>query len=304
MNFAVTILGNNSALPAHGRHPTSQVITFHDRLYLVDCGEGTQMQMSMYKIRRSKIHHLFISHLHGDHYFGLIGLLNSFGLQNRTQPLHIYCPEPLKEILDVQLAAANTVLPFDVSYTFLIPGRRQVIVSEEDLVVEAFPTDHRISCFGFLFKQIHKSRKLDPQKAGRHGVPASFFNQLQEGADYVASDGKRVLNEWVTSDPPPAKSYAFCADTRYDEDLLPLLAGCDLMYHETTYLHDEAQKAASRYHSTSVQAATMAEKAGVKRLLVGHFSSKYESLAPFLSECRAVFPRTDLAEEGCTYLVQ
>lgn len=303
MNFAVTILGNNSALPAHGRHPTSQVVTFHDRLYLVDCGEGTQMQMSAYKIRRSKINHLFISHLHGDHYFGLIGLLNSYGLQNRTQPLTIYCPEPLAEIINIQLDSATTILPFPLNYVFLVPGKRQQVLVEDDLVVEAFPTDHRIACFGFLFRQIHKKRKLDYKSAVQYGVPPSFFGRLQEGEDYLPPEGEKVLNDWVTRESSPGKSYAFCADTRYDERMLPVIKDCDLMYHETTYLQDEEERAAKRYHSTSAQAATMAEKAKVKRLLVGHFSSKYESVAPFLKECKNIFPRTELAEEGCTYLV-
>lgn len=303
MNFAVTILGNNSALPAHGRHPTSQIVTFHDRLYMVDCGEGTQMQMSAYRIRRSRISHLFISHLHGDHYFGLIGLLNSYGLQHRTAPLSVYCPAPLEEIIHVQLAAAHTILPFPLAFHPLIPGQRQVILSERDLVVEAFPTDHGIPCFGFLFRQVHRKRKLNPKKAARYNIPPSFYGNLQEGEDYVTPAGERVPNEWVTSAPPGSRRYAFCADTRYDERLLSYISDCDLLYHEATYLQEEAERASDRYHSTSIQAATLAEKAGVKRLLVGHFSSKYESVLPFLKECEAIFPRTDLALEGCTYLV-
>lgn len=303
MNFAVTILGNNSALPAHGRHPTSQVVTFHDRLYLVDCGEGTQMQMSAYKIRRSKIHHLFISHLHGDHYYGLIGLLNSYSLQSRVQPLHIYCPEPLEKIINIQLENAATLLSFPITYTFLKPEQHQVILTEQDLVVEAFPTNHRIPCFGFLFRQVHKKRKINPAKAIQYDVPPSFFGHLQDGEDYITPDGEKIFNKMITDEPPPAKKYAFCADTRYDERLLPFISGCDLLYHETTYLHDQCAHAVNRYHSTSMQAATMAEKAGAKRLLVGHFSSKYASLMPFLEECRSIFPSTDLAEEGCTYLV-
>lgn len=303
MNFAVTILGNNSALPAHGRHPTAQVVTYHDRLFLIDCGEGTQMQMSAYKIRRNKIQHLFISHLHGDHYFGLIGLLNSFGLQNRTRPLHIYCPEPLKKILDVQFESSDTILPFELTYTFLAPGKHQILLTQEDLVVEAFPTDHRIACFGFLFRQIQSKRKLIPRKAIEYGIPSSFYNRLQEGEDYFNKQGEKINNEWVTQDSPEGKRYAFCADTRYDERLLPYIAGCDLLYHEATYLRDEQERATGRYHSTSDQAAAIAAKARAKKLLVGHFSSKYESVLPFLQECREIFPSTELAQEGCTYLV-
>jgi ribonuclease Z len=303
MNFAVTILGNNSALPAHGRHPTSQVVTFHDRRYLVDCGEGTQMQMSLYKIRRSRINHIFISHLHGDHYFGLMGLINSYGLQNRTRPLTIFAPAPLEKILQLQLDCAHTELPYDLRFIPLESGKEGIILEEEDLVVEAFPTDHRIPCFGFLFREAHRKRKLNPVEAEHHGVPSAFFQRLQDGEDYINAQGETIPNTWVTYAPTAARSYAFCADTRYDERLLSYISGCDLIYHETTYLHELADKARDRYHSTSVQAATLARKAGVKRLLIGHFSSKYETTEHFLEECLPVFPRTELAAEGTTYLV-
>lgn len=303
MNFAVTILGNNSALPAHGRHPTSQLVTFHDRCYLVDCGEGTQIQMSTYRIHGARIRHIFISHMHGDHYFGLIGLLNSFGLQNRTQPLHIFAPAPLEEIIRLQLEAAATHLPFSLDFTALEPSSGGIILEEEDLVVRAFPTDHHILCFGFLFERVHRKRILDPGKARACGIPTSFFKQLQQGADYLTNEGERIPNKRVTIDPPRGKRYAFCADTRYDERLIPHIAGSDLIYHETTYLKDQEENARNRFHSTGLQAAALAAKAGGKKLIVGHFSSKYEEIAPFLEECLPVFPATELAIEGVTYLV-
>ncbi|MGH2643730.1 MAG: ribonuclease Z [Chitinophagaceae bacterium] len=303
MNFSVTILGNNSALPAHGRHPTSQVITFHDRLYLVDCGEGTQMQMSEFKIRRSKIKYIFISHLHGDHWLGLPGLINSYGLQTRTQPLHIFAPEPLEKMIRLQMECVHTNLPFELSFSILDPDKEGIILEEEDLRVTAFQTDHRIPCFGFRFQQVHKKRKLILPKVKEYGIPASFYNALQEGENYINKSGEVIMNEWVTEIPPRGKSYAFCADTRYNEKLIPSVSGCDLIYHETTYLDDQHEKAHDRYHSTSVQAATLAVKAGIKRLLIGHFSSKYETLEPFLEECLPVFSSTELALEGATYFV-
>ncbi|TAN21677.1 MAG: ribonuclease Z [Chitinophagaceae bacterium] len=303
MHFSVTILGNNSALPAHGRHPTSQVVTFHDRVYLVDCGEGTQMQMSEYKIRRSRIRHIFISHLHGDHWLGLPGLINSYGLQSRKEPLHIFAPGPLEELIRLQMDCVNTMLPFELNFLPLEPGSTGIILEEEDLCVTAFPTDHRIPCFGFKFQEVHKKRKLLPQKAQEYGIPASFYNALQKGEDYRNRKGEIIHNEWVTEKPVRAKNYVFCADTRYDERLLPYITGCDLIYHETTYLHDQLEKAKARYHSTSIQAATLAHKAGAKRLLIGHFSSKYEDLGPFLAECLPVFPATELAMEGTTYII-
>lgn len=303
MNFAVTILGSNSALPAHGRHPTSQVVTFHDRLYLVDCGEGTQLRLSENKIKRSKIRHVFISHLHGDHYFGLIGMLNSFGLQNRQQPLHIFGPGPLEEIIRVQLDAALTQLPFPWQFTALKEGVPQVLLEDNDLMVQAFPTDHRISCFGFLFTELHRKRKLDPLAAQQHHIPPSFYPRLQDGEDYLDDEGNRVSNDKVTSASPAGRRYAFCADTRYDERLLAYVRGADLIYHETTYLHEDAEKAHLRYHSTSVQAANFARRAEAGKLLIGHFSSKYEGVDSFLDECRPVFAETELAREGVTYLV-
>lgn len=303
MHFSVTILGNNSALPAHGRHPTSQVVTFHDRLYLLDCGEGTQMQMSEYKIRRSKIRYIFISHMHGDHWLGLPGLINSYGLQSRVQPLHIFAPEPLEKMIRLQMDCVHTKLPFELTFTSLVPGKEGIILEEEDLDITSFQTDHHIPCFGFKFRELHNKRKLIPEKADKYNIPSSFYNALQEGEDYINEKGEIIKNKWVTAEPPPARSYAFCADTRYDERLIPQIGGCDLIYHETTYLHNLAEKARARYHSTSIQAATLARKAGVKRLLVGHFSSKYEDLAPFLEECSSVFSHTDIASEGATYFV-
>lgn len=303
MNFAVTILGSNSALPAHGRHPTAQVVTFHDRLYLLDCGEGTQLRLSENKIRRSKIRHIFISHLHGDHYFGLIGMLNSFGLQNRQQPLHIFGPGALEQIIRVQLDAALTRLPFPWQFTALREGVSQVLLTEEDLIVHAFPVDHQIPCFGFLFEEVHRKRKLDPLKAQHYHIPPSFYPQLQEGEDYVDEQGNRVSNDKVTSPGSAGRRYAFCADTRYDERLLDYVRGADLIYHETTYLQEDAERARLRYHSTSVEAATLARQAGARKLLIGHFSSKYEWVEPFLDECRPVFAPTELACEGATYLV-
>lgn len=261
------------------------------------------MQMSEYKIRRSKIRYIFISHLHGDHWLGLPGLINSYGLQGRTQPLQIFAPAPLEKMIRSQLECVHAKLPYELTFSLLCPGKREIMLEEEDLRVTAFQTDHGIPCFGFRFQEVHKKRKLIPQKAMEYGIPPSFYNALQEGQDYVNKSGEAIHHEWVTEEPSKGKSYAFCADTRYDEQLIPSISGCDLIYHEATYLHDQADKAYARYHSTSVQAATLARKAGVKRLLIGHFSSKYEMLEPFLLECLPVFPSTDLALEGATYFV-
>lgn len=298
--FAVTILGNNSAIPTPDRHPTAQVITIHDQLMLVDCGEGTQVQLSRYKVKRSKLRHIFISHLHGDHYFGLIGLINSMSLLGRTEPLFVYAPAELEEILRLQLRCAATVLKFDLHFQALAPG---LLLSEKDLQVHCFPTRHRIPCYGFSFTLQKKKRHVLPEEARTYEIPAAFFSKLQDGEDYLRKDGVLVKNELVTSPPEKGKRYVYCADSIYDETLVAQIQDADLVYHEATYLHELAERAAARFHSTALQAATLAAKASAKRLLLGHFSSKYTELQPFLDESRPVFPNTDLALEGVTYVL-
>ncbi len=299
--FAVTILGNNSALPAFDRHPTSQVVTIDEHLLLVDCGEGTQMQIAKYKIRRSKINHIFISHLHGDHYFGLIGLITSMGLLGRTQDLNLYAPASLKEIIDLQLKVADTTLPFALNFHPL--NDEGIVVKENKFEVSCFPVYHRIECWGFRFKQIKPLRKINPEKTREHEVPSSFFERLKWGEDYINKDGNIIKNELVTTQAPKGKSYTYSADTKYDERIIEKVSGADLLYHEATYLKDLPERAEKRFHSTSVQAATIAKKAKVNKLILGHFSSKYESLKEFEDEAREVFPNTELAIEGVSYRV-
>ena len=262
--FSVTILGNNSAVPAYERLPTSQLINVDGQKFLVDCGEGTQLQLMRYKIKYSRISHIFISHLHGDHYFGLIGLINSFGLLNRQQDLFVFGPPPLKKILELQLQVASTRLPFSLHIKEISgPG---MLLETDEIEVSCFATDHRITCYGFSFCEKTVSRK----RLAAHGKP---------------------------------RRYAYCADTRYTESLLPHITQYDLIYHEATYLDDQHEKAELRYHSTAKQAAQLAQKAQVKRLLLGHFSSQYERLDAFEQEAREVFPNSELAVQGVTYLL-
>ncbi|MBX2919276.1 MAG: ribonuclease Z [Ferruginibacter sp.] len=299
--FALTILGNNSAIPAFDRNPTAQVLQTMDESFLIDCGEGTQMQLSKYKIKRSRINHIFISHLHGDHYFGLIGLLTSMSLLNRNQPLHIHAPAPLQELINMQLDFASTQLCFPLHFHSL--QDEGAIVSNDKITITCFKVQHRIDCWGFLFKEKKNSRKLDPERAKIYEIPAAFYEKLQQGHDYVNKKGTIVPNEEVTTAGPIPKSYAYCADTIYDESLAEKVKGVDLLYHETTYLKNLQQRATDRYHSTTIQAGSIAKKAGVKKLLIGHFSSKYESLDEFLSETKEIFENTELALQGCCYIV-
>jgi len=299
--LALTILGNNSAVPAFDRHPTSQVVTLDGDLFLVDCGEGTQIQMIKYKIRRSRISHIFISHLHGDHYFGLVGLINSFGLLNHLQDLHIYAPSPLQEIIEWQLKVASTTLPYKLFFHTI--SKEEILVDEEKFVVKCFPTNHRIECYGFSFHEKKGRRKLIPERAKEFDIPVAFYDKLKAGEDYVKKNGELIKNEWVTEEGAPGKTYVYCADTKYDESIIPHIGDADLIYHETTYLDALQQRAIDRFHSTTKQAALIAKKANVRKLLIGHFSSKYDTLEEFETEAREVFLNTELAIEGVTYKV-
>lgn len=262
--FSVTILGNNSAVPAYERLPTSQLVHLDNQKFLVDCGEGTQLQLMRYKIKYSRISHIFISHLHGDHYFGLIGLINSFGLLNRQQDLVVFGPPTLKKILDIQLQVASTRLPFSLQVKEITgPG---LLLETDDVEISCFATDHRITCYGFSFCEKTVTRK----RQAAQGQP---------------------------------RRYAYCADTRYNESLLEHIRDFDLIYHEATYLDDQHEKAELRFHSTAKQAALLAQKANAKRLLLGHFSSQYEKLDEFRNEAREIFPNTEIAEQGVTYLL-
>jgi len=298
--FGVTILGNNSALPAYNRHPTAQVITLNDQLFLLDCGEGTQMQMNLYKIRRSRINHIFISHLHGDHYFGLPGLITSYGLMNRTQDLHLYAPASLKDILDLILNVASTTLPYTLHFHPLEGS--SVLLDDRHFLVKSFEVYHRINCWGFMFHEKRNPRKINPEATTQHNVPVEFFERLKQGEDFIQGN-KIIPNDELTIANKPGKTYAYCADTVFTESIAEEVKNVDLLYHETTYLKDKYEKAKSRFHSTTVQAAALAKLANVKRLLIGHFSSTYETLDEFLTETTEVFPDTQLALEGQTFIL-
>jgi ribonuclease Z len=299
--FGLTILGNNSAVPAFNRHPTAQALTYEDQVFLIDCGEGTQIQLSKYKIRRSKINHIFISHLHGDHYFGLIGLITSMGLMGREHDLTIYGPHLLQDIMMMQLGAAGTQLKFKLH--FVTVSNAGIIFSGTKMEVSCFPVKHRIPCFGYIFREKKHPRKLNIEKAKSAGIPSFFFHNLQMGEDYALPGGGFVKNEEVTTPNAPGRVYAYSADTIYDESLCDIFAEATLLYHEATYLHEMEDRARERFHTTAKQAAMIGYKAGVKKLLLGHFSSKYERLDQFLEEAKSGFPTAELAIEGVTYRI-
>ncbi len=299
--FGVTILGNNSAVPAYNRHPTAQIITIHDQLLLFDCGEGTQMQIAKYKIRWGKIKYIFISHLHGDHYFGLIGLITSMCLLGREDPLHIYGPALLKDIIFLQLNAAATTISFEIIFTPLTSDG--VVIDEKKFTVECFATKHRIESRGFIVREKRKLRKINKDAIQNYHIPTSYYDSLKDGKDYTTKEGEVILNEWVTFENASGRSYAYSGDTIYDPNVAEKVKGVSLLYHESTYLKAMGENAIKRFHSTTHQAASIALQAGVKKLIIGHFSSKYEDLGLFLDEAREVFNNTFLATEGATHRI-
>ena len=248
----------------------------------------------------SRINHVFISHFHGDHYLGLVGFISSQSLLGRVRPLHVYAPPELKPVIDLQLPWD---LGFPLEFIPLQPFETQVFKVASTLEVTAFPVYHSVPTHGFVFREKKRRRKLLPEKVREYDIPKYFYRFLCEGLDYEMPDGSVIKNEWVTESGPPDPVYAFCADTRYAEEIVPFINNAHLLYHEATYLNDNIEKAKYRFHSTAAQAAEIALKANVGRLLIGHFSSKYRVLEPFLNEARAVFPATDLALEGETFAV-
>lgn len=304
MKFEVTILGSSSATPIYNRNPSSQALNINDRLYLIDCGEGTQQQMLRFGIKASRIDNIFISHLHGDHYLGLVGLLSSLHLNGRKKTLNIYGPAPLKEIIEIQLKYSETELQYPINYIFTDPANPDVILDNQDITVETIPLDHRIPTTGFLFKQKKRNRKLIKEIAEELDIPIEYFTAIKKGNDYTAPDGTVYQNDILTIAPEPPKSYAYCSDTIYNEQYFKQISGVDLLYHESTFLHDMLERAQSTFHTTALQAGQIALKTGAGRLALGHFSARYKTLDDILAEARSVFPESELAVEGKTFVIE
>ena len=304
MQFSVTILGAGSASPALGRHPTAQLLAYDTDCYLIDCGEGTQYQLLKLKLRPSKLKYVFISHLHGDHYFGLIGLLSTLNLGGRTEPLWLFGPRGLNEILTMQFKYAESSLQFPIHYTEVETTRSYQVFENEQLTVQTIPLQHRVPCAGYLFREKQRPRNIIKEKLP-DDLPFEFIHQLKAGHD-VRDEAGTVLFACAdyTYPPLPCRSYAFCSDTRYEPALAEIVKGVDLLYHEATFMEDLAQQASERYHATARQAAQIAQQAQVKKLLIGHFSSRYKTLDGFRDEAQAVFLNTEIAEEGQTFAVE
>jgi ribonuclease Z len=299
--FNLTILGCSSATPTSERNPTAQLLGHGENIFLIDCGEGTQVSLRRMHIHFQRIRHIFISHLHGDHFFGLIGLVSSMHLLGRTKTLHIYGPPMLKEILDMQLIASQTTLLYPLEFHPTQAEKPKVIFENENITISSFPMLHRIPTTGFLFKEKPYSRKIRKDVIELLQIPVHLIPKLRAGEDYIDQDGTIHSNQVITIDPPLPRSFAFCSDTAYFENIIPIVKGATLLYHETTFMNDREANAADKFHSTTGQAANIALKAGVKKLLIGHYSARYDNLQPLLDEARAIFPDTELAVDGCVF---
>lgn len=302
MSFSVLIMGSGSALPTVHSNQTSQIIEMGNSLFLMDCGEGTQIQLRKHKVKVQKIDHIFISHLHGDHFFGLVGLLSTMHLLGRKNELHIHGPKGLKEIVEIQFRNAGNHLSFEMLF-HQTDHAGQVVYEDDKVIVTALPLKHRIPCFGYKFQEKEKPRKLKPAALEKFEIPNYARHALTLGEDYRDGEGKVISNKKLTEDPDAPKAYAYCSDTAYYPKLQEFIQEVDLLYHEATFLESEKERAAQTFHSTAMDAATVAKEVNAKRLIVGHFSNRYKSKERFLQEGRQLFKNMDLAEEGKVFEV-
>lgn len=301
--FKVHILGCGSALPTLKHNATSQVVEIREKLFMVDCGEGTQMQLRRSRIRFTKISAVFISHLHGDHCFGLIGMISTFGMLGRTASLHVYAPEALGPMLQSQLDLFCQGLEFEVVFHAVDPKVNKVVYEDRSLTVETIPLNHRTPCCGYLFREKSTLPHIRRDMIDFYHIPVSQINNIKAGADWITPEGTVVPNARLVIPADAPRSYAFCSDTRYMPHLHELLAGVTTLYHESTYADDMADRARKYYHSTASQAARVARDAHVGKLILGHYSARYDSESAILADARKVFPNSFLSNEGLLFNV-
>jgi ribonuclease Z len=301
MSFSVTILGSNSALPTSERYPTAQMLNVSERFFLIDCGEGTQMQLRKYKVKFSRINHIFISHLHGDHIFGLMGLISTLGLLGRKNDLHIFAHPDLEKLLQPQIDYYCADLPYKVVFKPIDPRHQQVIFEDDKVTVETIPLKHRIPACGYLFRQKPAPLKVRKACIDQFELSIAEIVKIKNGCDLRLEDGTIIPNCELTEPSIPGYSYAFCSDTRYFEKLSTMVKDVDLLYHESTFTNADEQLARKTTHSTAEQAALTAKNANAKQLIIGHFSARHRDLSPYLEEAKNVFPNTQLALEGITF---
>lgn len=294
----LTLLGCYAATPRTITNPTSQVLEIRNRMFLIDCGEGTQVQLRKNKLKFSKINHIFISHLHGDHMYGLVGLISTFMLLNRQTDLHVYGPKGIKEIILLQLRYSNSFTGYNLYFHELESKESEVIFEDDKVIVKTIPLQHRIYTNGFLFQEKPKERKLNVAAVEEYQIDKAYYRKIKYGGNITLDNGQIIPNAELSFDPEPTKSYAFCSDTIYSEAIVPLIQNADVLYHEATFLESEADKAEKTMHSTAKQAATIAKLANVKHLVLGHYSTRYSSIDLFQQEAETIFPSVLLGDDG------
>lgn len=303
MTFSITILGSGSALPTSKIHPSAHIINAYEHFFLIDCGEGTQIQLRKYKINLSKIEHIFISHIHGDHVFGLLGLLSTYNLLNRQHDLYIYGHKELEELLIFFKKFAGQQISYKINF---IPysENSEIIYEDKNIFIQTFPLKHKIPVMGFLIKEKPRPLNIKKDMIDFYKIPLKDIKKIKEGADFITQSGEIIPNEVLTLPPLMPRSYAYCTDTLFTRSIIKYIEGVDILYHEATYLHKDIEIARETTHSTALQAATIAKEANAKKLIIGHFSPRYKDYQEFLNEAREVFDNTELAEEGKTFNIQ
>jgi ribonuclease Z len=298
MSFSVTILGSSSAIPTSKRNLTAHLVDHDERFFLIDCGEGTQIQLRRFKTKFSRINHIFISHLHGDHIFGLFGLLSSLSMMGRKSTLTIYSDPRLIELLTNHFNFFKETLGYTIEYKSFGSKKSQIIYDDGKLEVITIPLKHRVPCVGFQFRGKPKLKNIKKEYIEIYKLGIKDIISIKNGNDYISADDKVIKNEILTTEPPPPKTYTYCSDTKALNSIIPYIENTDLLYHESTFLNKDYKLAKATYHSTTGQAAELAQKANVKKLLIGHFSSRYKDESKFLKEAQDVFPNTFMAEDG------
>ena len=294
----LTILGCYAATPRTLSNPTSQVLEIKNKVFLIDCAEGTQVQLRKSKVKFSKISHIFISHLHGDHFYGLIGLISTFSLLNRENDLHVFGPKGIKEIILLQLKYSNSYTSYGLYFHELESLESQTIFEDDDVVVKTIPLQHRVYTNGYLFTEKNTQRKVNIEKVEEYNIEKVYYNKIKNGGDITLEDGTVILNSELSFSPAPNKSYAFCSDTIYNETVIPIIEKVDALYHESTFLETEAHLAEKTMHCTAIQAATIANKANVKNLILGHFSTRYGNIELFKEQAQTIFKNSEIADDG------
>lgn len=294
----LTVLGCYSATPRTFNNTTSQVLEINNRMFLIDCGEGTQMALRRQKIKFSRIRHIFISHLHGDHFFGLPGIISTFRLLGREAELHIYGPKGIKQLITLYLKLGESWTNYPLHFHELTSKESELIFEDEKVTVHTIPLNHRIYTNGYLFREKPGLRKLNVTEAEKYAIDKSYYQRIKSGKDIVLEDGTVIPNEKLTFDPDPPKSYAFCSDTSYKPEIVPLIKKVDVLYHEATFQEQHKHLAETTGHSTAMDAARIAKEAEVKKLILGHYSTRYDGLEGFSREASQVFDRVELAADG------